>query len=87
MPESKEKLRPTPNQIKAARMLLEMSQQELAAAANVSHTTIEMFESKKTRPRAETMERIVDALRARGIEFTNGRNPGVRLMQDQADRL
>lgn len=83
MAESTKKLRPTPNQIKAARMLLEMSQQELAAAAGVSDTTIEMFEMKRTRPRADTMDRIVGALHARGIEFTNGRNPGVRLIQDK----
>ena len=70
-------------QIKAARALLDWSQEQLAIAAEVSIPTIKRLESNEgpLGGRNETGEKIQRALQAAGIEFIdeNGGGPGVRL--------
>ena len=75
-------------QIKAARSLLAWSQEELAAAADVSIPTIKRLEAKDgpLGGRDETGEKICSALRSAGVEFIdeNGGGPGVRLRKRHA---
>jgi transcriptional regulator with XRE-family HTH domain len=70
-------------QIKAARALLAWSQQELAAAADVSVPTIKRLEASDgpLGGRSETGEKIRKALQGAGVEFISddGGGPGVRL--------
>ena len=70
-------------QIKAARALLDWSQEELASLAEVSIPTIKRLESNEgpLGGRSETVEKIQRAFQAAGIEFIdeNGGGPGVRL--------
>ncbi|MFZ2077886.1 MAG: helix-turn-helix transcriptional regulator [Xanthobacteraceae bacterium] len=70
-------------QIKAARSLLAWSQEELAAAANVSIPTIKRLEARDgpLGGRDETGKKICSALQSAGVEFIdeNGGGPGVRL--------
>jgi transcriptional regulator with XRE-family HTH domain len=72
-------------QVKAARSLLAWSQEDLAAAANVSIPTIKRLEAADgpLGGRNETADKIRDALQHAGIEFIeeNGGGPGVRLKQ------
>lgn len=76
-------LKVSTRQIKAARALLAWSQEELAAAANVSVPTIKRLEASDgpLGGRRETGEKIWKALQAAGVEFIseNGGGPGVRL--------
>jgi len=67
----------TPAQCRAARALLNWSQDELASVSLVAKTTIALFELRK--PYDRTLDDIRDALEAAGIEFTDGGEPGVRL--------
>lgn len=69
----------TPAQCRAARGLLAWSQQRLAEAARVGVVTVRQFEMGATEPRHATLEVIVRAFEAAGVEFTNGEAPGVRL--------
>jgi DNA-binding XRE family transcriptional regulator len=77
-------------QVKAARSLLAWSQEELAAAANVSIPTIKRLEAEDgpLGGRDETGVKIRSALEAAGIEFIdeNGGGPGVRLRKRQGKR-
>jgi transcriptional regulator with XRE-family HTH domain len=70
-------------QIKAARALLAWSQEELAAAANVSIPTIKRLEANDgpLGGRSETADKIRGALQDGGVEFIdeNGGGAGVRL--------
>jgi transcriptional regulator with XRE-family HTH domain len=68
-------------QIKAARMLLDWSQDGLAEAAGIGIATIKRLEAQDNGlgGRDDTVGKIVGALEAAGVEFTNGDQPGVRL--------
>jgi predicted transcriptional regulator len=70
-------------QIKAARALLAWSQDDLAAAADVSIPTIKRLEAQDgpLGGRNETGFKIRSALEAAGVEFIdeNGNGPGVCL--------
>jgi transcriptional regulator with XRE-family HTH domain len=70
-------------QIKAARALLDWSQEELAAAAEISIPTIKRLEAGEgpLGGRSETGDKIRKALLLAGIEFIdeNGGGAGVRL--------
>jgi transcriptional regulator with XRE-family HTH domain len=67
-------------QIRAARALLGWSQGELAARAGLSLPTVARFETQsRARVSDEAIFKMEAALEAAGIEFTNGRKPGVRL--------
>lgn len=65
----------TVEQIKAARGLLEWSQEDLADAAILSRPAINNLERRVTNPHGNTIERIQKALEKAGIEFIDG---GVR---------
>jgi transcriptional regulator with XRE-family HTH domain len=65
----------TVEQIKAARGLLEWSQDDLADAAILSRPAINNLERRVTKPHTNTLERIQKALEKAGIEFIDG---GVR---------
>jgi DNA-binding transcriptional regulator YiaG len=75
----------TPTQSKAARALLEITQSELADAANLGLSTVVDFEKKRRRVSILAIQAIRDALAASGIEFIheNGGGPGVRLRKRQ----
>jgi transcriptional regulator with XRE-family HTH domain len=74
----------TPAQCRAARALLDWSQQTLADAAGVGVVTVRQFEAGVGSPRSTTTEALMDRLEAAGVEFFagNGAGPGVRLTQD-----
>jgi len=70
-------------QIKAARALLDWSQEQLATAANISVPTVKRLEAQDgpVGGRSETGSKIRFALERAGIEFIdeNGGGPGVRM--------
>lgn len=70
----------SPSQCRAARGLLNISQRELAEAAEVSLSAIQDFETEARQPRAATLKAIQAALEAAGVEFIplNGGGEGVR---------
>ena len=70
----------TPAQCRAARGLLDWSQQQAADAANVGVVTIRQFESGGSQPRAATVDVVVRAFERAGVIFVeeNGDGPGVR---------
>jgi predicted transcriptional regulator len=71
----------TPAQCRAARALLDWSQQDLATAATVGLVTVHQLEAGTSRPRSATLEVVKRALEQAGVEFIdeNGGGPGVRL--------
>lgn len=71
-------------QVAAARELLGITQEELAAAAGLEWKTISRFEGGQTEPQRASLEKIQSELERRGIEFTNGTGPGVRLNLEKA---
>ena len=73
----------TAAQFRAARALLDWSQQRLADSAKVGVVTIRQLEAAAAQPRNATLEVIRRALEAAGIEFIpeNGGGPGVRLQK------
>ena len=77
-PKSTLKMRIVGEQVAAARRLLRMTQVELAAATGLAKGTIVSFErGRQVRP--ESIEAMREALLARGIVFTNGGEPGVKM--------
>jgi predicted transcriptional regulator len=68
-------------QIKAARSLLDWSQERLAETSGVSIPTIRRLEAAggDLGGRADTVEKIVSTMEAAGVQFTNGNEPGVKL--------
>jgi transcriptional regulator with XRE-family HTH domain len=68
-------------QIKAARMLLDWSQDRLAEVAGIGIATVKRLEAQDNGlgGRDETVAKIVGALERAGIEFQDGKGPGVRL--------
>jgi predicted transcriptional regulator len=71
----------TPAQCRAARGLLDWTQQHLADQARVGIVTIRLLEAGKTLPRRATLEVIQRAFESAGVELIspNGGGPGVRL--------
>lgn len=71
----------SPAQLRAARGLLDWSQEVLASAAGTTARSIARIEAGETAPRASTLAAICAALEAAGVEFIaeNGGGPGVRL--------
>jgi len=71
----------TATQCRAARALLDWSQQELAVKAGVGIVTVRQLEAGNTQPRRATLEVVRRALESAGVEFIdeNGGGPGVRL--------
>lgn len=75
-------------QCRAARALIDWSQQDLANAAGVGVVTVRQFEAGVGAPRNATTETLMNALEAAGVEFLtgNGGGPGVRL-RDEGNSL
>jgi transcriptional regulator with XRE-family HTH domain len=71
----------TPEQCRAARGLLDWTQQDLAERARVGIVTVRQIEAGTTEPRIATLDVIRRALEAGGVEFLeeNGGGAGVRL--------
>jgi transcriptional regulator with XRE-family HTH domain len=65
--------------IRAARGLLNWTVRELSARSGVHRNTINNFETGKSGGDPETIARMRDAFEVAGVEFTNGKRPGVRL--------
>jgi DNA-binding transcriptional regulator YiaG len=71
----------SPEQSRAARGLLNWSQDDLAASAAVGNSTVRDFEAGRRNPRRASLEAMRTALEMAGIAFIaeNGGGPGVRL--------
>jgi transcriptional regulator with XRE-family HTH domain len=79
----------TGNQLKAARALAGVDQQEVADSAGVNVNTIRNMEARGAKPitsSAVTVHRVQLALEALGIEFLDHGQPGVRLRKRQRHR-
>ena len=74
-----------PAQCRAARALLNWSQEELVARSKISKKTIADFERGATTPRSQTLAQITAAFQIAGIEFLNAGRPGVRLPRGPMD--
>ncbi len=76
----------SPGLCRAARGLLDWSQQELAKQAGVGTVTIRELEGGKHEPRRATLYVVLQAFEKAGVEFlhVDGGGPGVRLrMSDE----
>jgi len=73
----------SPAQCRAARALINMDQAVLAEAANVSRALIIDFEKGRRVPGHNNLAAIQRALEDAGVEFTNGKAPGVRLRKSK----
>jgi transcriptional regulator with XRE-family HTH domain len=69
----------TSAQMRAARGILNWSVRKLSERAGVHRNTITNFETGKSGGDADIMRKLVVALEAAGVEFTNGDEPGVKL--------
>jgi transcriptional regulator with XRE-family HTH domain len=71
----------TPSQCRAARGLLDWSQQELAEKARIGVVTVRQLEAGLHEPRHATLDVVRRCFEAAGVEFIdeNGGGPGVRL--------
>jgi transcriptional regulator with XRE-family HTH domain len=71
----------TPEQLRAARALLNWTQGDLASAAKVARATLADFEAGKRDPYGRTLDDVQRAIESAGVEFIaeNGGGPGVRL--------
>jgi transcriptional regulator with XRE-family HTH domain len=74
----------TGEQASLARRLLGWSLMRLSNFCGVSDVTIQNFEMGRDRiPTTPDVEAIQRALEEAGVEFTNGKKPGVRLKKDR----
>jgi predicted transcriptional regulator len=71
----------SPEQCRAARGLLDWSQQDLANKAAVGIVTVRQLEAGTHEPRRATLDVVRRAFEKAGVEFIdeNGGGPGVRL--------
>jgi transcriptional regulator with XRE-family HTH domain len=70
------------SQCRAARGLLDWTQQQLADAAHIGVATVRLFESEESEARHATVAMIRQAFEGAGVEFldeSEGSGPGVRL--------
>ena len=74
-----------PAQCRAARGLLDWSQQDLADRASVGIVTVRQLEAGLNEPRRSTLEVVRQAFERAGVHFIeeNGGGPGVRLRKRQ----
>ncbi|MEV8879138.1 helix-turn-helix domain-containing protein [Mesorhizobium ciceri] len=73
----------TPAQCRAARALLNWSQQDAADAAKIGNATIRNFEAGRSTPQNATLEVLQRAFEAAGVELIpeNGGGAGVRMQK------
>ena len=78
----------TSAQCRAARAMLDMSEEDLAAAANVGLRTVSAFEEGLAMPTANSLRSIRLAFEAAGIDLlpATGAGAGVRLSQAYLSR-
>jgi transcriptional regulator with XRE-family HTH domain len=78
----------TSAQCRAARGLLDWTQQELADAAHIGIATLRQFEGGHADSRQATLSVLRRAFEEAGVEFIdeNGGGPGVRLRKRQAKK-
>jgi transcriptional regulator with XRE-family HTH domain len=69
----------TSAQVRAARGLLNWTVRDLADKAGVHRNTVTNIETGRYGGDSETRSAIQRALERAGVEFTNGKRPGVRL--------
>jgi transcriptional regulator with XRE-family HTH domain len=69
----------SPAQCRAARALLDWSQQQLSDASKVATKTIVDFEQGNRVPYERTLRDLQSAFEAAGVTFTNGDTVGLRL--------
>jgi len=71
----------TASQCRAARGLLDWTQQQLADAARIGVATVRLFENEAAETRHATLAVVRRAFELAGVEFIdeNGGGPGVRL--------
>lgn len=67
----------TPEQCRAARAWLDLSQDALAKAANVGLSTVRDFEAGRRTPIANNLARMKAELEAKGIGFVDGEPSGI----------
>jgi transcriptional regulator with XRE-family HTH domain len=72
-------------QLRMARAAAGWGVRELAKKAGVTANTVTRIENGAD-AKQSTMDRLQRALEAAGIEFTNGKRPGVRLIDTPATR-
>lgn len=74
----------TPAQSRAARGLLEWSQEQLAQASHLGLSTIRDFEKGRRIPTHNNLTAMIRALEDGGVQFIpeNGGGAGVRLRKD-----
>ena len=77
-----------PAQIRAARALVGLTQDDLASASGLPKRTIARIELAEVAPRQSTLSAIRTALEAAGVEFIaeNGGGAGVRLRKGDLER-
>ncbi|WP_461625409.1 helix-turn-helix domain-containing protein [Bradyrhizobium sp. 25ACV] len=77
----------TPEQCRAARGLLDWSQQRLADEAQVGIVTVRQLEAGFTQPRRATLIVVRRTFEAAGVDFIdeNGRGVGVKLRSGRRD--
>jgi transcriptional regulator with XRE-family HTH domain len=77
-----------PEQCRAARGLLDWSQQDLAEKAGVGIVTVRQLEAGANEPRRATLDVIRRAFETAGVEFIdeNGGGAGVRLKRQSKKR-
>lgn len=71
----------TPEQCRAARAMVAISQDDLAAQSSVAKATIAAFELGQRQPYVSTLDKLQTALEAAGVVFLpeNGNGPGVAM--------
>jgi transcriptional regulator with XRE-family HTH domain len=76
----------TPALCRAARSLVDWTQERLAEAANVGQSTVRNFEAGRSVPVPNNLAAIHAALEAAGVEFIpeNGGGAGVRMKKPEA---
>lgn len=66
----------TPSQCRAARALLDWSQQDLAEAAKIGNATIRNFEAARTEPQHATLDVLRRTLEKAGVMFVEADEHG-----------
>ena len=69
----------TPRQCRAGRTLAGMSQLDLARVAKLGLSTVRDYETERREVSAEAIAKMKAALEKAGVQFINGKRPGVRL--------